>query len=84
MVGCPTGIGPAAGALKNCKIAHKFLSGWYIGTFKSKSMRNVHGKKDKNYGKYVVYYDTDKESHYHQLDPSDYGGDKFSVILKRR
>ena len=82
VVDCPTGIGPAA--LKNRKIAHKFLSGWYIGTFKSKNMRKVHGKKDKNYGKYVVYYATHKESHYHDLDPSDYGKDKFWVMLKRR
>ena len=74
----PITYGPTL--LKKYKVAHKFLTKWHIGTFKSK----CGSKESPNYQKHAVYYQHDGIQYYHDLNLTDYGVDKFWVLLKRK
>lgn len=65
--------------LKRRKIAHKFLDGWAVGTFS----HMYTGSKPEHKGQAAVYYNDWHESYYHDLNVSDYGADKFWVLLKK-
>ena len=57
-------------------IAHTFSTGWEIGVLKGQETKNKGHK-----GEYIVKYTSEKTPYWHNLDPSEYGADKYWVLL---
>ena len=74
----PMMIGPAF--LKKHVIAHKFLTKWYVGKFTTK----CYDKNSENFHKYAVHYPHDQKEYYHDLKLTDYGRDRFWLLMKKR
>ena len=74
----PMMVGPAA--LKKVKVAHKFLTKWYVGSFKSK----CYAKESANYVKFAIYYHDDQNEYYHDLKLNEYGIENFWVLIKKK
>ena len=57
-------------------IAHTFSTGWEIGVLKGEEKKNKGHK-----GEYIVQYPSEKRPYWHNLDLSEYGADKYWVLL---
>ena len=65
-------------SMKNAKIAHRFFSGWYVGTYKKKTATGKHK------GMFEVFYADDKKTYYHELTLDTYRVDKNWVVVSKR
>ena len=57
-------------------IVHTFSTGWEIGILKGEEKRNKRPQRE-----YIVKYPSEKRPYWHNLDPSEYGADKYWVLL---
>ena len=57
-------------------IAHTFSTGWEIGVLQGEERKNKGHK-----GEYIVQYPSEKRPYWHNLDVSEYGADKYWILL---